>query len=105
MQVKWFEKALQHWEEQLDYCAETFGLRTALTSVEILESKIDKICKFPEAGVPEPLLHDELFFYRYVHIQKHIKLIYRFDEQRQIIYIVDVWNTRISPENLLDRMK
>ena len=99
MQVKWFEKAQQHWDEQLEYCAETFGMKTALDSIKTVDEK------FPESGTPEPLLRGERFMYRFVHIQKRIKLIYRYDEQQQIIYIVDVWNTRMSPEHLIKRMK
>lgn len=105
MVVKWFAKAQLHWNEQLSYCAETFGRKIALDSIRIVEEKIERICKFPEAGTPEPLLKDEKLKYRFVHIQKRIKLIYRYDEQQQVIYIVDVWNTRMSPQHLIDRMK
>ena len=43
MVVKWFAKAQEHWDEQLEYCAETFGARTALDSVKIAEEKIERI--------------------------------------------------------------
>ena len=105
MIVKWFAKAQLHWDEQLAYCAETFGRKLALENIQAVEEKIEKICRFPESGTPEPLLKDEKYLYRFVHIQKRIKLIYRYDEQQQVIYIVDVWNTRMSPQNLVKRMK
>lgn len=70
MKVKWFAKAQQHWDEQLAYCAETFGLNTALESITKAEEKIEGICRFPESGTPEPLLKDELQTYRSIHIQK-----------------------------------
>ena len=105
MVVKWYAKAQLHWNEQLTYCAETFGRRQALESIQTVEEKIERICRFPESGTLEPLLKDEKHLYRFVHIQKRIKLIYRYDEQRQVIYIVDVWNTRMSPQNLVERMK
>ena len=73
--------------------------------VKTAEEKIERICKFPESGTLEPLLKDEEFTYRFVHIQKRIKLIYRFDERQQTIFIVDVWNTKMLPQHLLDRMK
>lgn len=105
MVVKWYTKAHVHWKEQLDYCVEAFGRNTALESIQTVEEKIKRICKYPESGTLEPLLKDEGMIYRYVHVQKRIKLIYRYDEQQQTIYIVDVWNTRMSPQNLLDRMQ
>jgi plasmid stabilization system protein ParE len=105
MEVKWYDKAQQHWDEQLTYCAETFGRQTALESIQTVEDKIERLCKFPESGTPEPLLKNEKQQYRFVHIQKRIKLIYRYDKQQETIYIVDVWNTRMSPQRLLERMK
>lgn len=41
MDVKWFAKAQQHWDEQLNYCAETFGIHTALDCVRIAEEMIE----------------------------------------------------------------
>ncbi|MBQ5377848.1 MAG: type II toxin-antitoxin system RelE/ParE family toxin [Prevotella sp.] len=105
MDVKWFAKAQQHWEEQLNYCAETFGIHTALDCVRIAEEMIERICKYPESCPIESLLKDKKMTYRFIRIKNRIKLIYRYDAQQQIIYIVDVWNTRMSPTNLLDRMK
>ena len=105
MVVEWYTKAQEHWDEQFEYCVETFGVKVALDCVNIAEEKIERICKFPESGTREPLLKDEKLIYRFVHIQKRIKLIYRFDEEQQTIYIVDVWNTKMLPQNLLDRMK
>lgn len=105
MLVKWYEKAQQHWDEQLYYCVENFGTKTAQECVKTADEKIERIRKFPESGTLEPLLKDEEFTYRFVHVQKRIKLIYRYDEQQQTIFIVDVWNTKMEPQNLLDRMK
>ena len=105
MVVKWFAKAQLHWDEQLMYCAETFGKNTALESIQTVEEKIERICKYPESGTPEPLLKDEKHLYRFVHIQQRIKLIYRYDEHQQVIYIVDVWNTRMAPQHLIERMR
>jgi len=64
MEVKWYEKAQQHWDEQLTYCAETFGRQTALKSIQTVEEKIESLCRFPESGTPEPLLKDEKQLYR-----------------------------------------
>lgn len=105
MLVKWYTKAQEHWNEQLEYCAETFGVKTAMDCVKTADEKIERICKFPESGTLEPLLKNEQLTYRFVHIQKRIKLIYRFDSEQQTIFIVDVWNTKMHPQNLLERMK
>ena len=101
----WTNTAQQHWIEQLEYCAKTFGESTASEFIKKTDEKIDRICKFPESGTREPFLKEKDPVFRYVYIQKRIKLIYRLDEELQTIYIEDVWDTRMDPQHLLDRMK
>ncbi len=51
------------------------------------------------------MLNDKEMVYRYVLVQKHVKLIYRYDEELQTVFIEDVWNTKILPEHLVDGVK
>ncbi len=105
MVVEWLDKAQQHWIEQAKYCAQTFGGLSALDLAKKAEEKIERICKFPESGTREPLLNDKEMVYRYMLVHKRVKLIYRYDEELQTIFIEDVWNTKILPEHLLKGMK
>lgn len=105
MVVDWREKAQQHWIEQLEYCAQTFGEPTASGFIKSTDARIERICKFPESGTREPLLNDKEMVYRYVFVQKHVKLIYRYDDELQTVFIEDVWNAKILPEHLVDGMK
>lgn len=70
MVVDWREKAQQHWIEQLEYCARTFGEPTASDFIKSTDARIERICKFPESGTREPLLNDKEMVYRYVLVQK-----------------------------------
>lgn len=105
MVVEWTKTARLHWIEQADYCAETIGGLFVLEFTKKAEEKIDRICKFPESGTWEPLLKDKEQVFRYVLVNKRIKLIYQYDEERQTIYIMDVWNTKMDPQHLLEGMK
>ena len=105
MVVEWFDEAQEHWIEQLEYCAKTFGESIASELIKRADEKIDRLCKFPTSGTLEPLLKDDGLDCRYVLVQRRIKLIYRYDEELQTIYIMDVWNTQMDSQNLLDRMK
>lgn len=49
MVVDWREKAQQHWIEQLEYCALTFGEPTASDFIKSTDTRIERICKFPES--------------------------------------------------------
>ena len=105
MVVEWFDEAQEHWIEQLDYCTKTFGKSIASELIKRADEKIERICKFPESGMREPLLKDKEQVFRYVLVQRRIKIIYQYDEEQQTIYIMDVWNTKMDPQHLLDRMK
>ena len=105
MVVEWFDEAQRHWIEQLEYSAKTFGEAVASDFIRKTDEKIERICKFPESGTHEPLLKDEKRVSRYILVQRRIKLIYQYDEEQQTIYIMDVWNTKMDPQHLLDRMK
>ena len=89
----------------MEYCAKTFGETTASEFIKKTDEKIDIICKFPESGTREPLLKEKDAVFRYVYIQKRIKLIYWFNEELQTIYIEDVWNTSVDPQHLVEGMK
>lgn len=56
MVVDWREKAQQHWIEQLEFFARTFGEPTASGFIKSTDTKIDRICKFPTSGTIELLL-------------------------------------------------
>lgn len=75
MVVEWFDEAQQHWIEQLEYCAKTFGESTASELIKRADEKIDRLCKFPTSGTLEPLLKDDGSDSRYVLVQRRIKLI------------------------------
>ena len=105
MVVEWAETAQLHWIEQAEYCAETFGGLFVSEFAKKAEEKIERICKFPESGTREPLLKGKDTVFRHVFIQKRIKLIYRYDEEQQTVFIMDVWNTKMDPQHLLEGMK
>ena len=55
----------------------------------------------PEMGHPEPLLLDKLFEYRSIIVQKNFKLVYRIDSEKEVLFIVDLWDTRREPTALM----
>ena len=82
-----------------------FGQTTARKTAQTLEDITDDLAKWPTAGFPEPLLKGAAHFYRARHINKRYKLIYRYEETTDIVYIEDIWDTRRNPENLKKRIK
>jgi len=43
--------------------------------------------------------------YRYCHIMsRRFKIVYYFDEVENVVHIIDIWDTRMSPKALIRRI-
>ena len=82
-----------------------FGVSVAISTAERINSIAENLRKWPTSGFPEPLLKNSPRLYRSKHINKRFKLIYRFEEDREMVYIEDIWDTRRAPQNLVKRIK
>ena len=82
-----------------------FGQTVAKRTARIIEGIADDLSRWPTAGFPEPLLKGAPHLYRSRHINKRFKMVYRYDEQNDIVYIEDIWDTRRAPQNLMKRVK
>lgn len=82
-----------------------FGLNTAEKTAQIIADICDDLSQWPTSGFPEPLLKEASFLYRSRHINKRFKLIYRYDDIEDMVYIEDIWDTRRHPDNLTRRVK
>ena len=81
-----------------------FGLTTAEKTARTIEDITNDLSRWPTAGFPEPLLKGVPLLYRSRHINKRFKIIYRYDEENDMVVIEDIWDTRRSPENLTKRV-
>ena len=82
-----------------------FGETVAKKTNMKIEEIEDDLSKYPKIGFPEPLLRAAPVQYRARHINKRYKLIYRYDEENDMVYIEDIWDTRRAPQNLVSRIK
>lgn len=55
----------------------------------------------PYMGPLEPLLAERRTSYRSFVVHEHYKLIYWVDEEKEILYVSDLWDTRREPEGLV----
>ena len=82
-----------------------FGVTVANKIDRKIEEIEDDLSQWPKMGFPEPLLKGAPQLYRSKHINKRYKLIYRYDEETDTVYIEDIWDTLRSPENLTRKLK
>ncbi len=74
-----------------------FGTATAQKLHNRLMTALHLLEQQPCIGPVEPLLKGRKYSYRSLVVHEHYKLVYRIDENRQTIYIADVWDTRREP--------
>lgn len=82
-----------------------FGITVANNTDKKIEEIEDDLAKWPTSGFPEPLLKNLPKLYRARHINKRYKLIYRYDETKDTVYIEDIWDSMRSPQNLTQRIQ
>ena len=105
MTYEWKKKAETELEKISMYCAEQFGKRTADKFIDTIDLQIKRLTKNPELGFPEPLLAERHRKYRSLMVNDHFKLVYYYDEAKNIIYIIDLWDTRREPQSLSKRIR
>ena len=87
-----------------EYGAQKFNDSYARKFVSGLVKQIKSLRSQPKLGFKEPMLEGHPLDYRSLVIHKFFKAIYFIDEPSKVIYVVDIWDTRMIPDNLSDRI-
>lgn len=104
--IIWEDTAKLQLAENIMYAMMEFGESTAKrweVDVRAVEWRLER---FPSSYPPEPFLHERQKLYRQCHVMhKRFKIIYHYDEANNVVRVMDIWDTRMSPETLIDRIK
>ena len=104
--VKWKAQAYRLFNEYVESARMDYGQKTARHWLSDAVEIISRIQNFPESYKPEPLLKDRKRKYRSCRLMGgRFRLVYYFNPNTNIARIVDIWDTRMSPENLMKRVK
>ncbi len=104
--IIWEDTAKQQLAENIAYAMIEFGEKTARrwkTDIRAVEWRLER---YPTSYPPEPLLNDRPFQYRHCHVMhRRFKIIYFFNEQKDTVHVMDIWDSRMSPEALIKRIE
>ncbi len=78
-----------------------FGVYVAQRFFMSIDHQIELLANNPYMGPLEPLLAGRRRAYRSLVVHEHFKLIYYADEQKDILYITALWDTRREPSALV----
>lgn len=81
------------------------GRRTASRFVSSIKKTIRQVCTHPENGPSEQLLDGDSYGIRSVVAHPYFKVIYIYKSDLNEVYILDVWDTRRDPQDMIARFR
>ena len=98
MQVEVSKRAQRQWLRVLVYYNEMGGDKAAANLHQKYLQKMKRLLKYPESGIPEPLLHGRKILYRSVIINDYYKMVYYV--KGDILRVAAFWDMRMHPDKL-----
>ena len=103
--VKWRKQAWHLFNCYVEHARIEFCEKTARRWLDETSIIYDRLQKYPLAYTPEALLKGKRHQYRSCHVMRRFKIVYYYSAKSDIVYIRDVWDTRINPVTLKNRLK
>ena len=104
--VVWTEEFHQEFHSCLEYASIMFGKSTAKKWADEIAKFEHRASLFPTSYTPEGLLESKEFLYRSCQVMsRRFKLIFYYNEVEDVVHLVDIWDTRMSPKALIRRIK
>lgn len=95
--IEWTDSAWQLYNDMLEYAKDEFGTKTGRRWEYELLAIYERLHHFPDSYPPEELLVGKTPLYRRCSMMnRRFKLVYYYDEQEDIVHIVDIWDTRMN---------
>ena len=103
--VKWRKQAWILFNSYVEHARTEYGEKTArkwLTEAAVI---YDRLQKHPTSYNIESLLLGKRHQYRSCHIMRRFKIVYYYATSSDSVYIRDLWDTKMNPLTLRNRLK
>ncbi|OAV71008.1 Plasmid stabilization system protein [Bacteroidales bacterium Barb4] len=104
MVIEWSKQANKSVDSLLSYYRNMAGERVARKMVANIMRSAMRLERSPQMAAIDLLLESLPKKYRSLVVRKNFKVIYYIDEQKDRIYIADVWDCRQDPKKLMRRL-
>ena len=106
VKIVWTKRFLWLMDYYIGNASIEYGSSTAKKWAEEIAAFEHRLQLHPTSYTPERLLVEKDKLYRGCHIMnRRFKLIYYYDEVKDIAHLVDIWNTKSNPKALVRRIK
>ena len=104
--VMWDAGAYRLFNEHVESARLEYGKKTAERWLSDAAEIYERLQTFPESYTPEPLLRGRKRLYRSCRMMGgRFRLVYYYNPLTDVSRIVDIWDTRMNPNNLVKRLK
>ncbi|MBQ6769292.1 MAG: type II toxin-antitoxin system RelE/ParE family toxin [Prevotella sp.] len=103
-QIRWTKKAEGIFFDRVLHAYHEFGATTAKRWQEERKRIEHQLEEFPESYSPEKLLAERRFLYRSCHMMRRFKLIHYYSVSSDTVWVIDIWDSKMSPDNLQNRI-
>jgi Plasmid stabilisation system protein. len=103
--INWTKKADLLFDKYVFDAYLEYGQKTSQKWLKERIAFADRVAKHPESYTPESLLAERKRLYRSCHIMRRFKIIYYYAPSSDTVHIVDIWDSRMNPETLKQRIK
>lgn len=100
MQIEWKKRAICQLEKAVNYGYVTFGQRAAVDFYKQVKDNDFRLATNPYLGLVDELFAGRKVAYRSLVVHKHYKLLYRIDEEKEVLYICALLDIRRGPDRL-----
>lgn len=104
-QIKWTIKADRLFDKYVFNAFLEYGTKTSKKWMKERIAFADRVAKHPESYMLEAFLADRKRDYRSCYIMQRFKIVYYYAKSSDIVHVVDIWDTKMSPDNLKRRIK
>ncbi len=104
--IIWRKRPLKLLDSYIENALVEYGRSTAIEWAEEISTMEQRLIKYPSSYTPENLLLGKKRLFRGCHIMnRRFKVIYTYDDNKDIVYIMDIWDTKMNPQALIRRIK
>lgn len=105
-EIIWRKRPLSLLANYIDNANADYGKSTALKWASEVAAFEERVRLYPTSYSPERLLNGKKNLYRGCHVMnRRFKIIYSYNETKDVVRIFDIWDTRMNPKALIKRIK
>ena len=105
VKIEWSDEAIQAFVVYVKNARIEFGETTAKRWLKERKNIEWRLERYPESYPPEELLVGRKLQYRRCSMMnRRFKLIYFYEESRNVVHVVDIWDVRRNPKVLTKRV-